>query len=122
MGPADLVRLDYIQYKSDPDETHLAFADGSLAPITLSFAAQVPDLMLHAVQNHLGVATLPRFFVAQHLASGVLVEVLPGHKVASKQMFLLRAPGTNAKGRRMAIFTERLLGELAAMPGFRVAA
>jgi DNA-binding transcriptional LysR family regulator len=122
VGPADLARLDYIQYKSDPDEKHLAFADGSLAPITVSFAAQMPDLMLHAVQNHLGIATLPRFFVQEHLASGALAEVLPGHQVASKQMFLLRAPGTNAKGRRVAIFTERLMTELAAMPGFRVAA
>ena len=120
-GAADLQRMDYIQYKSDPDEKHLAFADGSLAPISVSFAAQVPDLMLHAVQNHLGIATLPRFFVQDHLDRGLLVEVLADQKIASKQLFLLRAPGTNAKGRRIAIFTERLMEQLAAVPGFRVA-
>lgn len=117
----DLARLDYVQYKVDPDEKFLPFADGSQAEITVAFAAQMPDLMLHAVQNHLGMTTLPRFFVQDLLASGTIEEVLPAHQIATKQLFLLRAPGTLAKTRRVAIFTERFVSELAAMPGFRLA-
>ncbi|MBB4524847.1 LysR family transcriptional regulator (plasmid) [Rhizobium leguminosarum] len=116
----DLAKLDYVQYKDDPDEKFLPLANGGQAPITIAFAAQMPDLMLHAVQNQLGIAALPRFFVHTQLEAGVIEEVLPAYPIATKQLFLVRAPGTLGKSRRVAIFTDRLVAELAAAPGFQL--
>jgi DNA-binding transcriptional LysR family regulator len=117
----DLARLDYIQYKDDPEEKTILMADGRLAPVTVAFAAQMPNLIVHAVQSHLGFAKAPRFFIHQLLVSGEMVEVLPGQNPAQKPVYLVRAPGTQAVGRRAAIFTERLVAELARTPGFRLA-
>jgi DNA-binding transcriptional LysR family regulator len=113
-----LSKLDYIQFKDDPDEKFLPLADGAQAPITIAFAAQMPDLMLHAVQNHLGIAALPRFFVSSQLEAGIVEEVLPTHPLAAKQLFLVRAPGTLGKSRRVAIFMDRFVEELANAQGF----
>ncbi len=119
---ADLARLDYIQYKDDPEEKTVLMADGRLAPVTVAFAAQMPNLIVHAVQSHLGFAKAPRFFLHEMLARGDVVEVLAGQAPASKPLYLIRAPGTQAASRRVAIFTERFIAQLARTPGFRLAA
>lgn len=118
---SDLARLDYVQYKDDPEEKFLPLSSGEQAPITIAFAAQMPDLILHAVENHLGIATVPRFFVQSQLDAGAIEEVLPAHQIAPKQLFLVRASGTLGKSRRISIFTDRFVSELAATPGFRLA-
>jgi DNA-binding transcriptional LysR family regulator len=118
----DLARLDFIQYKDDPEEKTILLADGQLAAVTVAFAAQMPNLMVHAVQSHLGFAKVPRFFVHDKLESGELVEILPDHAPASKPIYLIRAPGTQAASRRVTIFTERFVAQLARTPGFRLAA
>jgi DNA-binding transcriptional LysR family regulator len=120
-GAGDLARLDYIQYKDDPEERVIKLADGSLAPVTVAFAAQMPNLILHAVQNHLGFAKAPRFFVHEMLARGEVVEVLPGQGPAPKPVYLVRAPGTQGASRRVAVFAERFIAQLASTPGFRMA-
>jgi DNA-binding transcriptional LysR family regulator len=117
----DLVRLDYIQYKDDPEETSILLADGRLAPVTAAFAAQVPNLIRHAIESHLGFAKAPRFFMQDLLDRGEVEEVL-AVRPASKSLYLIRAPGNQAASRRVAIFTERLVAELARTPGFRLAA
>lgn len=116
----DLARLDYIQYKDDPEERSILMADGQRAAVTVAFAAQMPNLMVHAVQSHLGFAKAPKFFVHDKLASGELVEVLRQHAPASKPMYLVRAPGTESASRRVAIFTDRFVAQLTQTPGFRV--
>ncbi|GHC62686.1 LysR family transcriptional regulator [Neogemmobacter tilapiae] len=117
----DLGRLDYIQYKDDPEERTILMADGRHAPVTVAFAAQMPNLILHAVQNHLGFAKAPRFFVHELLARGEVVEVLPGQGPAPKPVYMVRAPGTQGASRRVAVFTERFCAQLARTPGFIMA-
>lgn len=120
-GIEDFARLDYIQYKDDPEERVILMADGRQAPVTVAFAAQMPNLILHAVQNHLGFAKAPRFFVQEQLARGEVEEILPGQTAAGKPLYLLRAPGTQGISRRAAIFTERFVAQLARTPGFIMA-
>lgn len=45
-APADLQPPDYIQYLEDPDENIIVFTDGGTTPVTVSFAAQMPNLIL----------------------------------------------------------------------------
>jgi DNA-binding transcriptional LysR family regulator len=118
----DLGRLDDIQYKDDPDETTILLGDGRKAPVTVAFAAQLPNLIQHAVESHLGFAKAPRFFVADLLAGGVFEEVLPGLTLAPKPLYLVRGPGLQAANRRVAVFLEYVVAELARIPGFRLAA
>lgn len=120
-GPEDLARLDYIQYKDDPEETSVRLEDGREAAVQAAFAAQLPNLILHAVQSDLGFTKAPRFFVHHLLESGAMELVLP-ERPAPKPVYLIRAPGTQGASRRAAIFTERFLAEIARTPGFRLAA
>ncbi|MDC7789619.1 LysR family transcriptional regulator [Rhodoplanes sp. TEM] len=116
----DLRRLDYVQYRDDPDETTIVFADGDTAPVTLAFAAQMPHLLLHAVQNHLGFAKAPRFLVADLLARGEVEIILPERRLAPKLLYLIRAPGL-AASRRVGLFVDRVVDELARTPHIRLA-
>lgn len=120
-GIEDLARLDYIQYKDDPEETSILLEDGRRAPVKTAFAAQLPNLICHAVQNHLGFAKAPRFFVQALLERGEMELILPDTLPTPKPIYLIRAPGTQAASRRMAIFVERFLAQLARTPGFRLA-
>lgn len=117
-GPDDLARLDYIQYRDDPEETSIRMEDGREVKVQAAFAAQLPNLILHAVQSDLGFAKAPRFFVHDLLESGAMELVLP-ERPAPKPIYLVRAPGTQGASRRAAIFTEQFLAEIARTPGFR---
>jgi DNA-binding transcriptional LysR family regulator len=116
---ADLATLDYIQYKDDPEETSILLEDGQDAPVRVAFAAQLPNLIRHAVQSHLGFAKVPRFFVDDLLERGEIEHVLP-ERPMPKPIYLVRAPGTQGASRRAAIFTERFVAELARTAGFRL--
>jgi DNA-binding transcriptional LysR family regulator len=121
LGPDDLERLDYIQYKDDPEETSVLLDDGTIAPVRAAFAAQLPNLIRHAVTSHLGFAKAPRFFVQDLLEAGEIEEVLPV-RPKGKSLYLVRAPGTAGASRRVAVFLDRFVAELSRTPGFRVAA
>jgi DNA-binding transcriptional LysR family regulator len=120
-GAEDLARLDYIQYKDDPEETSILMEDGRQAPVRAAFAAQVPNLIRHAVTSHLGFAKAPRFFVQDLLDSGEIEEVLPD-RPAPKGLYLVRAPGSSGASRRAALLMDRFTEELGRTPGFRLAA
>ncbi len=116
-GIKGLAGLDYIQYNADPEETSILLEDGREAPVRVAFAAQLPNLIQHAVQSHLGFAKVPWFFVRDLLERGEMEEVLPFRPVP-KPVYLIRAPGTQAASRRASIFTERFVAELARTGGF----
>jgi DNA-binding transcriptional LysR family regulator len=118
--PEDLRPLDYIQYKDDPDENTIVLADGTAAPVTVAFAAQMPNLILHAVQNHLGFAKAPRYFVAPLLAKGEVELILPDLPLAGKSLYLIRGPGL-AASRRVSLFLDRFIEEVARTPGLQLA-
>ncbi|WP_093804641.1 LysR family transcriptional regulator [Stappia sp. ES.058] len=118
--PADLLPLDYIQYRDDPAENTIVFADGGTAPVTVSFAAQMPNLILHAVQNHLGFAKAPRYLMADLLARGDAEIILPERPLVPKLLYLIRAPGL-AASRRVSLFMDRFIEELARTPDIELA-
>lgn len=120
MGVDDLERLDYIQYKDDPEETSVLLEDGRAAPVRAAFAAQLPNLIRHAITSHLGFAKAPRFFIQDLLDKGEIEEVLP-QRPYPKSLYLVRAPGTSGASRRIAVFLDRFVAELARTPGFRLA-
>lgn len=119
-GPDDLQRLDYIQYKDDPEETSVQLENGRCATVRAAFAAQMPPLIRHAVTSHLGFAKAPRFFVQDLLEQGDIEELLP-IRPKPKSLYLVRAPGTAGASRRVAVFLDRVVTELARTPGFRMA-
>jgi DNA-binding transcriptional LysR family regulator len=119
-SPQDLARLDYIQYKDDPEETHVLMENGERAPVTAAFAAQLPNLICHAVQNHLGFAKAPRFFV-DHLIRAGEMEVLFPEEPMPKPLYLIRSERHQGASRRIEIFVSRFVAELARRPGFRLA-
>lgn len=118
--PEDLRPLDYIQYRDDPDENAVVFADGATAPVNVAFAAQMPNLILHAVQNHLGFAKAPRYFIADLLARGEAEIILPDRPLSPKLLYLIRAPGL-AASRRVNLFVDRFIEELARTPNILLA-
>lgn len=118
-GPEDLQRLDYVQYKDDPEETSILLENGQTAPVRPAFAAQLPNLIRHAMQSHLGFAKAPRFFMQDLLDRGEIEMVLP-LRPAPKPLYLIRAEGSQATSRRVEIFLDRFLAELGRTAGFRV--
>ncbi|QRG04593.1 LysR family transcriptional regulator [Xanthobacter dioxanivorans] len=118
--PEDLSPLDYIQYRDDPDENTIVFAHGGTAVVTVAFAAQMPNLLLHAVENHLGFAKAPRYFVADLLARGDVEIILPEHRLVPKLIYLIRAPGL-AASRRVSLFVDRFIDEMARTPHIHLA-
>ncbi|WP_180899005.1 LysR substrate-binding domain-containing protein [Martelella soudanensis] len=119
-APADLLPLDYIQYRDDPDENMIVFADGGTAPVTVSFAARMPNLILHAVENHLGFAKAPRYLVADLLARGEAEIILAERPLVPKLLYLIRAPSL-AASHRVSLFMDRFIDELARTPNVQLA-
>jgi DNA-binding transcriptional LysR family regulator len=109
-GPDDLERLAYIQYNEDPDEASLALrgAGGVIeARVTPAFAARMAPLLLHAVRNHMGFVRVGRAIIAEDLASGRLVELLPESPALPKPLYLVTA-SAYVPSRRSAVLLERV--------------
>ncbi len=119
--PEDLGPLNYIQYRDDPEENSIVFVGGGTAAVTVAFAAQMPNLLLNAVENHLGFAKAPRYFVADLVARGEVEIILPEYRLAPKRLYLTRAPGL-AASRRVSLFLDRFIDELARTPHIQLAA
>ena len=90
--PDDLVKLDYIQFKSGDDQiaTSLKRGDENIqVPIKIGFTAQYPDLVTKALDGHLGFAKMPKFVVSQAIKDGRLEVVLPDWAVPETELFLV---------------------------------
>lgn len=93
--PAALADLNFIQYRDDPDQTHMDLRiNGEVAavPVSPAFAAQNADLLMHALTTGLGFARVPRFAVAADIADGRLIEILPDTPPEPKPIFLIQNP------------------------------
>ena len=111
---ADLKALDFIQYKDDPSQQSLTVVQAGVsieAPITTAFAAQMPNLVLHAAMSDFGFATAPLFLVEPMLADGRLERVLPDIEASAKNIYLVQQPHI-AESQRARLFVSRLLVEL----------
>lgn len=121
-GPEELARLGYVQYRNDPEEYQIALEHGGgmvLAPVVPAFAAQHPDLTLHAVINGLGFAKAPLFYVREKLKDGVLQTVLPGYAPVAKPIYLLQLDHVRDT-HRAAAFRDVLMAHLARVDGISV--
>ena len=67
-----------------------------------------------AALDGLGVAVLPRWFVARELEHGALVEALPGWRAPRLPVVVAHAPGPH-RPRRLRAFVERLAVEVPAL-------
>lgn len=96
-GPDDLHRLAFIQYRDDPDQSALSLNANGVrvdAPVVTAFAAQSPNLVMHAVETGLGFSPAPRFFVEDQIARGTIEEVLPGYTMPGKPVYLVQRAHT----------------------------
>lgn len=121
--PEDLASLSYVQYRDDPEETTLTLMHAGgriMAPVNPSFSAPHPGLLTHAVVSGLGFTKAARFFVADHLKSGRLVQLLPGYAPVPKSLYLLLSEHAR-NTLRARVFCDALMPVLAGIEGFSVA-
>ena len=93
--PAELAALNYIQFRDDPEQTHLDLlieGQAQPVPVTRAFGAQSADLLVHAIMTDLGMARLPRFAITEELSAGRFIEILPETPPTPKPIFLLQHP------------------------------
>jgi DNA-binding transcriptional LysR family regulator len=60
------------------------------------FTADNGAALVPAALAGLGIALLPNFLVAEHLASGALVRVMPDHPTPEAGVYVVRPPGGSA--------------------------
>ena len=123
--PKDLGTLDYIQYREDPAQTSLPLIDQSGqetdAPVSPAFAAHAPNLMLHAMENAMGVAQVPKFYVDPLLGDGIIERVLPAYTCRPKPLYLLQTREI-AESPRSQLMRDVLFSSLAATSGIALTA
>lgn len=114
----DLAALHYIQYREDPDQSHLDMmveGQAHAVKITPAFDAQNPNLILHAVHSGLGFARVPRFMAFDALQTGDLIEILPKTPPINKPIFLVQAAHT-VEAPRNVLFRKRLFAQIDQSP------
>ena len=118
-APEELAQLNYVQYREDRKVGDI-LCDGPEGEIVVhlepGFLAQQPQLLAHAVEVGLGFAISPLFFIADQMAHGKLVEVLPGVRPRKVPLFLVANQNMQNNPRGRAI-EETLLEHLAEAPG-----
>jgi DNA-binding transcriptional LysR family regulator len=83
--PQDLVRHDCLRYSQVPVRSEWRFTSGGrpvAVPVTGSLVANDGSVLLAAAAAGLGLAVVPSYMAAPHLADGTLVTVLGGHALA----------------------------------------
>lgn len=117
-SPEDLVHLNYIQYREDPDQSHLdMMINGQPCPVQIkpAFDAQNPNLILHAVNNGLGFARIPRFMAHPAFEARELTEILPETPPVAKPIYLVQTPHTIDAPRNI-LFRMRLFEQIERSP------
>jgi len=71
------------------------------------FKADNGVALMHAALAGLGIAGLPEILIAEHLASGALIPVMPRFPCPKIGIYVVRPPGQNAS-RKMRVLTEML--------------
>lgn len=91
-GPEDLQDLRFIQFSDDPSASRLPIeVDGRFqeVQVPVGFTVGSSDLILQAVQQGAGFSRAPLALVSGALARGEILRVLPQHRIAPKDMFLI---------------------------------
>jgi DNA-binding transcriptional LysR family regulator len=107
----------------DPDEVaiRLSGLQGEImAPVRPAFAARMSHLILHAARNHMGFVRVARPIVADDLANGRLVELLPETPPVSKPFYLVTSSAFSPS-RRSDVFLREVETRVRVTPGIRFA-
>ncbi|MCW3482093.1 LysR family transcriptional regulator [Neisseriaceae bacterium JH1-16] len=108
--PEDLAEWDWIGFKPRPNRKQLIDAAGEAVPF--SFAPRLTVDSVEALgrlaEAGVGLATPPRFLVAEALRAGRLIEVLPDWRVESLGVYAVWPPNAPRDGlaRRLVDFLE----------------
>lgn len=124
-SPAELAGLDFIAFSSNSDSvntlTLLHGDDAVSVPVQASFTAKDPNLLLHAVETGLGVATLPLFLVARQIADGHLERLLPDYETDPRALYMVQ-PEHAPDSARSRLVRATILAILAKTEGVRLTA
>ncbi|WP_044872763.1 LysR family transcriptional regulator [Pseudomonas sp. LFM046] len=95
-GPDDLREHQCLGYKNRANSSQWQFLVGqewrSIA-VRPRLIANNGEVLVQAALDGLGLVSLPRFLLEESLASGQLVEVLPGFPLPSSQIYAVCPPG-----------------------------
>ncbi len=96
----------------------LSRKDGERRDLTVTSALATNNVMSlkRAVLSGLGAAVLPRWLVAEELARGALVDLLPAWRAATLDVNIAYLPA-HPQPRRLAAFIEAMETRVRAMPG-----
>ncbi|MEE9429215.1 MAG: LysR substrate-binding domain-containing protein [Paracoccaceae bacterium] len=122
--PDDLIKLNYIQYRSSDDRIATTLLQGTeivQAPIKIGLTAQAPYLVFQALHGNLGYAKIPEFIVAESVKCGQLEVVLPDWKVPEKDLFVVFPSGGNQPPRVITLL-HALMKRLDATKGVKLVA
>ncbi|AAV95439.1 LysR family transcriptional regulator [Ruegeria pomeroyi] len=115
--PEDMKRLDFIQHHEDQTKGFFPLRrDGREypAPVRVGFTADDPDLIMRAVASGSGYTRVPRFMVADEIASGALEVVLPAYRPPNKDVFAVY-PSRHTPDRRRDLTIENVVARFEAL-------
>ena len=114
--PGDLVRHPCLRFTNHADPYHWAFTtpEGGVSSVAVSgpLASEEVDLLVQAAVAGLGVLHATEWYVADHLASGRLIEVLGDHPVADKGAVYIVTPAADGMPSKTRAFSNWITKEL----------
>lgn len=115
--PQDLLAHDYLRYGAGDDGVLLQGPDGALTVSVRSrYRVNNAVAMLDSVLGGAGISLQPTWMVAEPLAQGRLVRVLPRHSGPAQEVHLLYAPRRQLP-LRVRVLVDFLAERVAKLPG-----
>jgi len=115
--PQDLLAHDYLRYGAGDDGVLLQGPDGALTvPVRSRYRVNNAVAMLDSVLGGAGISLQPTWMVAEPLAQGRLVRVLPRHSGPAQEVHLLYAPRRQLP-LRVRVLVDFLAQRVAKLPG-----
>lgn len=115
--PQDLLAHDYLRYGAGDDGALLQGPDGALTvPVRSRYRVNNAVAMLDSVLGGAGISLQPTWMVAEPLAQGRLVRVLPRHSGPAQEVHLLYAPRRQLP-LRVRVLVNFLAERVAKLPG-----
>lgn len=115
--PQDLLAHDYLRYGAGDDGVLLQGPDGALTvPVRSRYRVNNAVAMLDSVLGGAGISLQPTWMVAEPLAQGRLVRVLPRHSGPAQEVHLLYAPRRQLP-LRVRVLVDFLAERVAKLPG-----
>lgn len=116
-APQQLLEHDYLSYASGGDGVLLQGPDGLVSvPVQSRYRVNNAVALFDSVLNGAGISLQPTWMVAEPLAQGRLVRVLPDHTGPAQKAHLLYAPRRH-QPLRVRVLVDFLSERIARLPG-----